>query len=145
MARKFWFAFAAYVAPTFPLGYLWHLSFFKHRYDALGLYREEVIIPLGLAAMVTQGLVFAYIYPRLFSTAATDWLVGALKFFLIFGLLSWSFQVLPVAAKYNMVSAISFITLETAFTFLHFAVTAPLIALAWRQSTPSAASKAVSL
>ena len=132
MTKQFWLATAAYIVPTFPLGYLWHLSIFKAQYDALGLLRSEVIIPLGLAAMIIQGLMFAYLYPRLFSTARADWLRNAAKFFLIFGVLAWSFLVLPVAAKYNMTSVMNFIALETAFTVLQYAVTAPLIAWACR-------------
>ena len=137
--RQFWLAVAAYIVPTFPLGYLWHLSVFKLQYDQLGLYRPEVIIPLGLAAMIVQGLTFAYLYPRLFSTEPSDWLKSAVKFFLIFGSLAWSFLVLPVAAKYNMTSVPQFIALESAFTVLQYAVTAPLIAWAWRDVAESSA------
>jgi hypothetical protein len=35
------------------------------------MYRSEVIIPLGLASMVVQALVFAWSYPRLFPPART--------------------------------------------------------------------------
>ena len=132
MSRQFWLAAAAYILPTFPLGYFWHLSIFKAQYDALGLYRADVIIPLGLTSMIIQGVLFAYIYPRLFSTARADWFASAVKFFAIFGTLAWSFLVLPTAAKYNMTSVSGFIALETAFTVLQYLVTAPLIALAWR-------------
>ncbi|HRD78697.1 MAG TPA: hypothetical protein PK264_22620 [Hyphomicrobiaceae bacterium] len=140
MNRQFWTAVAAYVVPTFPLGYFWHLSIFKAQYDTLALYRAEVIIPLGLAAMLTPGLLFAWLYPRLFSTAPGDWLKSALRFFLVFGALAWSFLVLPVAAKYNMTSVGRFIALETAFTILQYAVTSPLIAWAWRGGEGRAAS-----
>ena len=133
MPKKFWLSVAAYVLPTFPLGFFWHLSTFKAQYDALGIYRPDVIIPMGLASMLVQSLLFAYLYPRLFSTANGDWLNSAFKFFLVFGLLAWSFLVLPVAAKFNMTSVPQFMMLETAFTILQYAVTAPLIALAWRE------------
>ena len=137
MSKKFWLAVAAYVLPTFPLGFFWHLSTFKAQYDALGLYRQDVIIPMGLASMLIQGLIFAYLYPRLFSTAHGDWVNSAFKFFLAFGVLAWSFLVLPVAAKYNMTSVAGFVSLETAFTALQYAVAAPLIALTWRESKSS--------
>jgi len=134
MTVHFWLAAAAYVLPTFPLGYFWHLSTFKAQYDSLGLYRSDVIIPMGLASMVLQGLIFAYLYPHLFSTAPADWITSAMQFFLVFGGLAWSFIVLPVAAKYNMTSVSRFIALETAFTVLQYAISAPLIALAWRDA-----------
>jgi hypothetical protein len=128
----YWLAFAAYVLPTFPLGYFWHLKTFAGKYHELGLYRAEVIIPMGLASMIIQGLFFAWMYPRLFNTAEDQWLSGAFQFGLIFGVLSWSFQVLPVAAKYNMTSVPLFIALETAFTAIQFATAGFLIALAYR-------------
>lgn len=134
MSKKFWLAVAAYVLPTFPLGYLWHLSTFKTTYDALLIYRPDVIIPMGLSSMIIQGLVFAYLYPKLFDTARDKWLAGALKFFAIFGALAWSLLVLPVAAKVNMTSVSTFLMLETAFTAIQFAVAGLLIALAWRSN-----------
>jgi hypothetical protein len=131
MNPHYWLAVAAYVLPTFPLGYAWHLSTFKAQYDALGLYRPDVIIPMGLASMIIQGLILAYLYPHLFSTARADWLTSSALFFLVFGSLAWTFLVLPVAAKFNMTSVSRFIVLETAFTVLQYAVSAPLIAWAW--------------
>lgn len=142
MSSRFWLAVAAYVLPTFPLGYFWHLSTFKAQYDALALYREDVVIPMGLASMLVQGLIFAFVYPRLFSTARLEWQKSALQFFALFGALAWSFLVLPVAAKYDMTSVAKFTVLETAFTVLQFAVTAPLIALAWREPAGAAATAA---
>jgi hypothetical protein len=131
-SKRFWLAVAAYVLPTFPLGYFWHLSTFKASYDALQIYRPDVIIPMGLASMILQGLFFAWVYPRLFSTARNDWLSSAMKFFGAFGLLAWSFLVLPVAAKVHMTSVGQFVALETCFTVIQFAITGVLIALAWR-------------
>jgi uncharacterized membrane protein len=132
MNQSFWLAFLAYLLPTFPLGYFWHLKTFRVQYEQLEMYRADVIIPLGLATMVVQGLVFAWIYPRLFSTARGDWIASAGGFAALFGLLAWSFTTLPVAAKYRMTSVPSFMALETAFTVLQFLIVAPLIALAWR-------------
>lgn len=82
--------------------------------------------------MLTQASIFAWVYPRLFSTARDAWLMSAGQFALVFGLLAWSFTTLPVAAKYRMSSVRSFMLLETAFTVVQFAVVAPLISLAWR-------------
>lgn len=111
---------------------LWHLKTFKAEYDALQLYRSEVIIPLGLLSMLLQGLLFAWMYPKLFSTARDKWLRSAAQCALVFGVLAWSFTTPPTAAKYQMTSVTSFMALESAFTLLQFLVVAPLIALAWR-------------
>ncbi|MFN8583452.1 MAG: hypothetical protein U0163_21060 [Gemmatimonadaceae bacterium] len=133
MRGSFWLAVAAYLAPTFPLGFFWHLKTFRAHYERLEMYREPVIIPLGLLSMLLQGCLFAWLYPRVFNTGHDVWLSSAALFGGVVGLLAWSFTTLPVAAKYRMTSVSSFMLLETAFTFVQFAVVSPLIALAWRQ------------
>lgn len=134
MSRAYWLAVSAYLLPTFPLGYLWHLTAFRQQYERLQLYRDQVIIPFGLGSMLVQALLFAWIYPRLFDTTRDAWVTSALQFGAVFGLLAWSFTTLPVAAKYRMSSVPDFLALETAFTIVQFAVVSPLIALAWRQA-----------
>jgi hypothetical protein len=132
MTPTYWIAVAAYVLPTFPLGYFWHLRTFAAQYQALDIYRKDVLIPMGLASMVLQGLFFAWAYPRLFDTAPDQWLTSALQFWVIFGLLAWSFIVLPVAAKFRMTSVLRFMALETVFTAIQFAIAGLLLALVYR-------------
>jgi hypothetical protein len=134
MDRHFWLAVAAYLVPTFPLGYFWHLTAFRMQYERLEIYRPQVIIPFGLTSMLLQALVFAWIYPRLFSTQHDAWLLSAAAFGATFGLLAWSFATLPVAAKNRMTSVRSFLLLESAFTLVQFAIVSPLIALAYRSA-----------
>ena len=122
----------AFILPTFPLGYIWHLVLFREQYHALQLYRADVIIPLGLASMVIQSLIFAWLYPRVFSTQRAAWFSNAVRFGEVFSVLAWSFTTLPVAAKYQMASLPMFLALETTFTLAHFLVVSPLIALAYR-------------
>ncbi len=133
MNTAFWKAALAYLIPTFPLGYAWHLVTFHAQYEQLKLYRSEVIIPMGLASMAVQSVFFAWAYPRLFSTASSQWVSSALRAWVIFGGLAWSFTTLPVAAKYQMTSVPLFLALETAFTVVQFAAVAPLLALAMRR------------
>jgi hypothetical protein len=132
MRRSFWLAVLAYLVPTFPLGYFWHLVTFSDQYHRLAMYRDDVIIPLGLASMIVQALFFAWVYPKLFASNGMPWVRGALTFGFGFGILAWSFAVLPVAAKYRMSSVQDFLVLETSFTILQFAIVSPLIALAYR-------------
>ena len=132
MRKSFWLAVLAYLVPTFPLGYVWHLVAFADQYHRLDMYRAEVIIPLGLASMVIQAVLFAWAYPRFIGADATQWRRGALRFGLFFGVLAWSFVVLPVAAKYRMASVPDFLVLETAFTVLQFLIVSPLIAFVYR-------------
>jgi hypothetical protein len=138
MKRSFWWASAAYLLPTFPLGYAWHLVAFREQYERLGIFREEVIIPFGLLSMFVQALLFAWAYPRLFSTRREEWMGSAARFAGVFALLAWSFAVLPVAAKYRMGSVADFLVLETAFTIVQFLVVSPLIALVWRDTAQPA-------
>lgn len=133
MSKAYWSAVGAYLIPTFPLGYVWHLVTFHEQYDRLQVYRDDIIIPLGLASMLVQAFVFAWLYPRMCSTRRADWRAGAVRFFLVAGALAWSFTTLPVAAKYRMTSVAHFMVLETAFTLVQFAVISPLIALASRE------------
>lgn len=130
MNKSFWLAVAAYLIPTFPIGYFWHLALFAERYHQLDLYRPDVIIPMGILSMLTQALLYAWMYPRLFGKC--DWKISALRFGAVFGLLSWSYTTLPIAAKYQMTSIPDFMLLESGFTLVQFAVVAPLIALAYR-------------
>jgi hypothetical protein len=88
--------------------------------------------------MIIQGVLFSSLYPRLFSTARTEWIRSAAAFFVTFGLLAWSFVVLPVAAKYDMTSVSRFMILETAFTAVQFAVVSLAMALAWRDRKAAA-------
>lgn len=143
MKKRFWLAVLAYLLPTFPLGYAWHLVTFHEAYERLALYRAQVIIPFGLGSMLVQALFIAWAYPKLFSMRREDWLASAAKFALLFGTLAWSFTTLPVAAKYNMTSVAEFLKLETAFTAVQFIVIAPLVALSYRgaQSTAPAGGK----
>lgn len=132
MNRKFWLGFLAYLLPTFPLGYVWHLVVFAEHYHRLDMYRAQVIIPMGLTSMLIQGVFFSWAYPRLFSVQRAHWQVSALRFGATFAVLAWSFTTLPVAAKYRMTSVSDFLLLETCFTLLQFAIVAPMMALAHR-------------
>ena len=134
MRKSFWLGFAAYLIPTFPLGYFWHLTTFAAQYEKLEMYRAQVLIPLGLGSMLVQAVLFSWAYPKLFSTERGRWVSSAVYCALAFGVLAWSFTTLPVAAKYQMTSVQDFMILESAFTALQFIVVAPLLALAHRQT-----------
>jgi hypothetical protein len=132
MRKSLMLAFAAYVVPTFILGFVWHLVAFHEVYLRLGIYRAEPIIPLGLGSMLVQAAVFAWIYPRAFDTARDAWMPSALRAGATFALLSWSFTTLAVGAKHPMTSLRDYLLIESAFTVAQFMLVAPLMALAWR-------------
>lgn len=130
--RSFWLGVAAYLVPSFPIAYVWHLVAFAAAYDALGIYRPDPIIPFGLASMVIQGLAFSWVYPRLFPTRGRAIIRPGLTYGLALAVLSWSFTTLAVAAKNIMSSVPLYLVMETGFTLLQFLIVGPLIALAYR-------------
>lgn len=126
---KFWLGFLAYLVPLFPLAFVWHLKLLKPAYDRLELFRESVIVPYGFLSMAMQAAFFSWVFPKLFDSPS--WVRNWLEFALIFGLLAWSFMVLPVAAKYRMASVRGFMLLESCFVALQFLLTGLLIALVY--------------
>jgi hypothetical protein len=132
-ARGFWLGVAAYLVPSFPIAYAWHLVWFAPSYDALGIYRPHPIIPFGLASMLIQGVIFSLAYPRLFPDRGRAVLRPGLAYGAGLAILSWSFTTLAVAAKNIMGSVPTYLALETGFTVVQFAVVGPLIALAHRR------------
>jgi len=131
--RSFWLGVAAYLLPTFPIAYVWHLVTFASTYHDLAMYRDDVIVPLGLASMLVQAVAFSWVYPRVFPDRAG----GVLKNGLLYGIglaaLSWSFTTLAVAAKNVMTSVPTYLVLETSFTLVQFVIVGPLIALAHKR------------
>jgi hypothetical protein len=131
-ARSFWLGVAAYLIPTFPIAYVWHLVAFAPAYEALGIYRPDPIIPFGFASMLIQGIAFSWAYPRLFPGRGSAILRPGLAYGLALAILSWSFTTLAIAAKNIMTSVPTYVQLETGFTLLQFLIVGPLIALAHR-------------
>jgi hypothetical protein len=131
--RSFWLGIAAYLLPTFPIAYAWHLVWFAPSYEALGIYRPDPIIPFGFASMLIQGAIFSWAYPRLFADRGSAILRPGLRYGAGLAVLSWSFTTLAVAAKNIMGSVPTYMVLETGFTVLQFVIVGPLIALAWRR------------
>lgn len=130
--RGFWLGVAAYVVPSFPIAYVWHLIVFAPAYHELAMYRDDVIIPFGLLSMLIQGVTFSFAYPRIFSDRSVVFRNGLL-YGLALALISWSFTTLAVAAKNVMTSVPTYLALETGFTLVQFAIVGPLIAFAYRE------------
>lgn len=131
-ARGFWLGVLAYLLPTFPIAYVWHLVLFGRSYRLLGIYRDEPIVAFGFGSMIVQAMIFSFAYPRLFREAEGGVLRNGLLYGLGIGALSWSFTTLAVAAKTPMTSIPDFLMLETGFTLVQCLIAGPLIALAHR-------------
>jgi ABC-type sugar transport system permease subunit len=124
--KRYTLAVLAYLVPTFALGFVWHLVLFESYYDALGIYRRDIIIPFGFVSMLIQGAIFAWVYDKAFAVAGGPLLSLAVRYGLVGAVLSWSFTTLAVAAKNVMASVPSYVLIETAFTIAQWVLVAPL-------------------
>ena len=139
MTRRIALGALAYLLPTFALGFVWHLILFKATYDALAMYRHDVIIPFGFLSMLIQGVLFAWIFDRSFARRAS--LPGRGLSYAVFGaVLSWSFTTIAVAAKNVMSSVPDYLLIESAFTAVQWAIVGPLTALVLARARPAASS-----
>ena len=125
----------AYIVPTFALGFVWHLVFFERYYEALAIYRPDIIISLGFLSMLIQAIIFAWIYDTSFARRSGGFWTHALAYGAVGAVLSWSFTTLAVAAKNLMTSVPDYILIETAFTVTQWIMVAPLTVLAFGRVT----------
>ena len=123
----------AYVVPTFALGFVWHLVLFEKDYKALGIYRSDIIIPLGFLSMLIQAVIFAWIYEKAFTQREGAFWSRALAYGALGAVLSWSFTTLAVAAKNVMASVPDYLLIETGYTIVQWIMVGPLTALAFQQ------------
>jgi hypothetical protein len=130
MMRRISVGALAYLVPTFALGFVWHLVAFKGYYDALAMYRRDVIVPFGFLAMTIQAVFFAWVFDSKFAREQASLSRRALSFAAFGAVLSWSFTTLAVAAKNVMSSVPDYLLIETAFTMVQWALVGPLMAFA---------------
>lgn len=128
---RFTLAMLAYLVPTFALGFVWHLILFEHYYQALAMYRSDIIIPFGFLSMLLQAGLFAWIYAKGFARQNASFWMRALAYGALGAVLSWSFTTLAVAAKNVMTSVPSYLVIETAFTIVQWLMVAPLTVFAF--------------
>jgi hypothetical protein len=128
---RFTLGVLAYLLPTFALGIVWHLILFDHYYEALAIYRSDIIIPFGFLSMLIQAIIFAWIYESIFSRRSGGWLSSAAAYASVGAILSWSFTTLAVAAKNIMSSVPDYLLIETGFTAVQWVMVAPLTVLAF--------------
>jgi hypothetical protein len=135
MTKKFFLATLAYLIPTMILGMAWHFIFFKDLYESLGIYnRAEPIIPLGFASMAIQGLIVAYLFPIFYREGNA--IISGIKFGLIMGLFLFSVSTLANAAKIEVTSMSSWITIQIAFHLIQFLLVGVGIGLVYRKGHP---------
>jgi hypothetical protein len=65
--KRYLCAVLTYLVPTFALGFAWHLVLFQSYYDALAMYRRDIIVPFGFLSMLIQATIFAWLYEKAFA------------------------------------------------------------------------------
>jgi hypothetical protein len=135
MTKRIAIGALCYLIPSFALGFVWHLVAFKGYYDALAIYRKDVIVPFGFLSMSIQALLFAWVYARVFA-AWSDATSRALGYAAFGAVLSWSFTTVAVAAKNVMSSVPDYLLIETGYTLVQWVIVGPLTVLLLRRSEP---------
>jgi hypothetical protein len=125
-----------YLIPTFALGFVWHLVAFKGYYDALEMYRKDVIIPFGMMSMSIQAVLFAWVYARVFAPRP-DARSRALGYAAFGAALSWSFTTIAVAAKNVMRSVPDYLLIESGYTVAQWLIVGPLTVFLLRRFEPA--------
>jgi hypothetical protein len=142
MTKRIIIGALSYLVPTFALGFVWHLIVFKGYYDALEIYRKDVIIPFGFTSMSIQALLFAWLYARVFAHWS-DTKARALGYAAFGAVLSWSFTTLAVAAKNVMSSVPDYLLIESGYTLAQWMIVGPLTVLLLRRAEPLVAPRAI--
>lgn len=135
MGKRIAIGALCYLIPTFALGFVWHLVAFKGYYDALAMYRKDVIIPFGFLSMSIQAVLFAWTYARVFAPWS-DATARAFGYAAFGAVLSWSFTTLAVAAKNVMSSVPNYLLIESGYTIVQWLMVGPLTVLLLRRSEP---------
>ncbi|MFN8006770.1 MAG: DUF1761 domain-containing protein [Terriglobia bacterium] len=137
-AGKFLGAWLSYVLVTFAMGFVWHLIIFKKLYEELAIFSRinDPIIPLGFAAMLIQGAILAYLFPRLCRGGHP--ILEGIRFGLLTGVLIASSAVLAEAAKQRVTSLPTWLVLESSYYLIQFGLSGILIAYVYRNSTKAA-------
>jgi len=119
----------AYFVITMALAYPWHMVLFHDVYVDMGAFqRKEPIMLFGIAAILIQGLVIAYLYPFYARVKGFTVLSGVI-FNLVIGLMTYTAMGFATAAKFNIDPPGQFLAYHTVFQMMQFTLTG--IALGW--------------
>ncbi|MCD8534027.1 MAG: DUF1761 domain-containing protein [Verrucomicrobia bacterium] len=96
--KKITLATISYIVLSMAIAFPWHMIWFHELYQNIGaVTRPEPIIPLGMLAMLIQGVVIAYLYP--FWYRGGNPVFQGIKFNFIVGLLVYSVMGFATVAK----------------------------------------------
>lgn len=123
---------AAYFVITMAWAYPWHMVFFHDLYVQWGAFqRAEPIMPLGIAAILIQGLVIGYLYSK-YDPESRKTVFDGVKFTLIIGLMTYTAMGFATAAKFKIEPVADFLIYHTAFQAVQFILTGLALGLIYR-------------
>lgn len=103
----------AYILPTMPYAYCWHMVWFKEKYTRWQYFGGDASVPLGFASMIVQGVVLACAYAILPIDHAS--LQNSMLFAGILGTFFWSTHVVAAMAKHGATRTKGYLALETVY------------------------------
>lgn len=106
-----------YIAATALVQGLSHFKINAAHYTAAGFFREAPIAPLGVLAMIVQGLILSVVYARL---VPGDTISAALLMAWAFGAFLASYMAFGLAGELKVPSVASWITVELLAALVQF-------------------------
>lgn len=129
---------AAYFVLTMVWAYPWHMVFFHDLYVSWGAFqRVEPIMPLGVAAILIQGLVIGYLYP-FYNTGVGNPVWRGIKFNLTIGLMTYTAMGFATAAKFQIDPVAPFLVYHTVFQVIQFTLTGAALGVIYRHAPADA-------
>ena len=117
----------AYIVPTFPYAYFWHMKIFKKKYDKWQYAGSKPSPPLGLLSMIVQGAALSYGYSML--SAERSSILTGLAYAAFMGVFFWSAHVIAGMAKNEHCRNKGFFFMETIYLAGQFAIFGLLVSL----------------
>lgn len=121
-------AVLAYIVATFAVQATSHFAANQDHYAAVTHISPNPIIPLGLLAMLVQGIILSFAYTRIGARSMFD----ALRFAWLAGAFLVSYIALGEGGKYTLPSIPSWIAVEVIAGFAQFTVYGLLLGLVYR-------------
>jgi hypothetical protein len=122
----------AYTITTFAVQGASHFVINADHFAGISIMRAEPIVPMGLTAMATQGLIFALLFPSF--NRGPNTVMNGLTFAWAIGAFLTSYVVLGEAGKYAIPSISSWIAVELTTAAVQFTLFGLLLGLVHRRS-----------
>ena len=126
--KKIIFSTISFVVLSMAVAYPWHFVWFHDLYEDMGAFtRSEPIIPLGMLAMISQGIIIAYLYPYFYK--GENPIIQGIKFSLIIGAVVYSVMGFAMAAKIDINPISTFLFYSVIFQLIQFVLTGTALGL----------------